>query len=73
MDNLVDECPLNRGHKVLLEYNHVNCLLYRVAGCLLFRGCLSNEVNGELGLSESFVLSWISTVEGCPLSGVPMY
>ena len=52
MDNLaekVDECPLNRGRKVLFAYNRdrKNCLLYGVAGCLLFRGCLSVEVNGR--------------------------
>ena len=49
VDNLaekVNECLLNLGHRVLLAYNldHENCLLYRVAGCLLFRGCL--EVDG---------------------------
>ena len=47
MDNLaekVDECPLNRGHKVLLVYNwdRENCPSYEVAGC-----CLSIEVNGR--------------------------
>ena len=52
VDNLaekVDECPLNRGRRVLLVYNwdHKNCPLYGVAGCPLFRGCLSIEVNGR--------------------------
>ena len=50
VDNLggkVDKYPLNRGHKVLFEYNCENCPLYRVAGCLLFRGCSSIEVNGK--------------------------
>ena len=28
------------------------------------------EVNGRAELS---VISWVSTVEGCPLSGVPLY
>ena len=51
MDNLaekVDECALNRGRKVLLAYNwdRENCPLYGVAGCPLFRGCLSTKVNG---------------------------
>ena len=34
---------------MLLAYNwdHENCLLYGVAGCPLFRGCLSIEVNGR--------------------------
>ena len=50
-DNLaekVDECLLNRGRLVLFAYNwdHKNCPLYGVAGCPLFRGCLSIEVNG---------------------------
>ena len=45
----VDKCPLNRGHKVLFVYNqdHENRLLHRLAGCPLFRGCLSIEVNGR--------------------------
>ena len=52
VDNLaekVDECPLNRGRRVLLVYNldRKNCPLYGVAGCPLFRGCLSIEVNGR--------------------------
>ena len=52
VDNLaekVDECPLNRDRLVLLVYNwdRENCLLYGVAGCPLFRGCLSIEVNGR--------------------------
>ena len=42
----VDKRPLNRG---LFVYNwdHKNCLLYRVATCPPFRGCLSIEVNGN--------------------------
>ena len=52
VDNLaenVDKCPLNRGHWVLLAYNRdrKNCPLYGVAGCPLFRGCLSIAVNGR--------------------------
>ena len=33
----------------MLAYNwdRENCLLYGVVGCLLFRGCLSIEVNGR--------------------------
>ena len=51
-DNLaekVDKCPLNWGLQVLFSYNWdcENCPLYRVAGCPLFRGCLSVEVNGR--------------------------
>ena len=52
MDNLaekVDECPLNRDRCVLFAYSRdrETCPLYRVAGCPLFRGCLSIEVNGK--------------------------
>ena len=52
VDNLaekVDECQLNWGRKVLLVYNwdHESCLLYGVAGCPLFRSCLSIGVNGR--------------------------
>ena len=28
---------------------------------------------GQSGLSELSVTSWVSSVEGCPLSGVPLY
>ena len=49
LDEKVDECPLNRGRWVLLAYDldRENCSLYGVAGCPLFRGCLSFEVNGR--------------------------
>ena len=47
-----------------------NCSLYGVAGCPLFRGYLSIEVNGRTELS---VILWLSAVQGCPLSGVPLY
>ena len=45
----VDKCLLNRGHWVLFTYDWdlESCPLYRVAGCPLFRGCLSIEVNGR--------------------------
>ena len=52
MDNLAEKvngCPLNRGRYVLFVYNwdRENCLLYGVARCPLFRGCLNIEVNGR--------------------------
>ena len=42
----VDECPLNRGRKVLFAYNwdRESCPLYGVAGCPLLRGCLQSNV-----------------------------
>ena len=50
-----------------------NCLLYRVAGCLLFRSSLSTEVNGRtVRLPELSVILWVSTVERCPLSRVEL-
>ena len=51
VDNLakkVDECPLNLGCLVFCfpcNWDRKNGLLYGVAGCPLFRGCLSIEVN----------------------------
>ena len=30
-------------------------------------------MEGQSGLSELSVISWVSAVEGCPLSGVPLY
>ena len=52
VDNLakkVDECPLNRDRQVLFAYiwDRESCPLYGVAGCPLFRGYLSIEVNGR--------------------------
>ena len=53
MNNLakkVDECLLNRGRRVYIaccNWDRENCPLYGVAGCPLFRGCLSIEVNGR--------------------------
>ena len=52
MDNLaekVDECPLIGVIEYCLRtiWDRENCPLYGVAECLLFRGCLSIEVNGR--------------------------
>jgi len=30
-------------------------------------------MEGQQGISELSVISWVSAVEGCPLSGVPLY
>ena len=30
-------------------------------------------MEGQSGLSELSVISWVSAVEGCPLSGAPLY
>ena len=30
-------------------------------------------MGGQLGLLELSVISWVSAVGGCPLSGVPLY
>ena len=30
-------------------------------------------MEGQSGLSELSVISWVSTIEGCLLSGVPLY
>ena len=57
---------------------HQKCLSYRVVGCLLFRGCLSIEVNGRTVGSVHYILErcpllrgvhyWeVSTTERCPL------
>ena len=65
----VDKCSLNE-----------NCSLYKVAGCLLFRGCLSIEVNGRTVGTFKIVhyimcvcccryYVCVSAVEECPLGG----
>ena len=82
VDNLaekVDACPLNWDCKVLFAYNwdRETCPLYGVAGCPLFRGCLSVEGNGRtVGTSELSVISWVSTVSvkrGSTVYGVKAY
>ena len=63
VDNLavkVDKCPLNRGSLCTVG-TAKNCPLYGVAGCPLFRGCLSIEVNGRT--VGTFSISWVSAVE----------
>ena len=57
---------------VLFVYNweHEKCPLYRVAGCLLPR--VSKSIEKQSGLSELSVILWVSAVEGCPLSRVPL-
>ena len=72
-----NECLLNWGRRVLFVYNRdsKNCPLYRVAKCPLFKDCLIMEVNGRrVGtFRELSVMLWVSAVEGCPLSRIPMY
>ena len=47
----------------MYNWDRENCPLYGVAGCPLFRGCLSIEVNGRtVGTSELSPL-----YRGCPL------
>ena len=56
------------------NWDHENCPLYGVAGCPLFRGCLSIEVNGRTVGTFGIACYIVGvTVEGCPLSGVPLY
>ena len=46
-----------------------SCPLYKVAGLSTIQGL---ELEGQSVLSELSVISWVSAVEGCPLSGVPL-
>ena len=56
------------------NWDHESCLLYGVAGCPLFRDCLSIEVNGRtVGTFRIVSYIRVSAVEGCPLSRVPLY
>ena len=65
-----------KGWWVSFVYNwdHESCLLYGVAGCPLFRDCLSIEVNGRT-VGTFRIVSYIVGVRywGCPLSRVPLY
>ena len=31
------------------------------------------SMEGQSGLSELSVMLWVSAIQGCPLSGVPLY
>ena len=31
------------------------------------------SMEGQSGLSELSVISWVSAIQGCPFSGVPLY
>ena len=64
----------------MYNWDHENCPLYGVVGCPLFRGCLSIEVNGRAVGTFRIVhyivgvrYSGVSVIQGCPLSGVPLY
>ena len=58
---------------VCVQLGPLKLSITRSSGCPLFRGCLNIEVNGRIvGLSELFVISWVSTVEGCLLSKAPL-
>ena len=75
VDNLIekiDECPLNRG-QVLFAYNW-DCKNSGLSGVSAIQGLLALKwMEGQLGLSEMSVISWVSAVEGCSLCGVPLY
>ena len=59
---------------VYIQLGLQKCRLYGVAGCPLFRGCLSIEVKGRtVGTFRIVRYIVVSTVEGCPLGRVPLY
>ena len=65
-----------RGYSPLrrLERDQNKCLLYRIVGCPLLRGLnILKSMEIQSGHSELSVISQVSAVEGCPLSGVPLY
>ena len=65
------KCPLSGGfyYRKWIDY----CLLYGVVG-VRYSGVsdVSKSMEKQSGLSELSVISWVSAVEGCPLSGVPL-
>ena len=66
-----------RGCSLLrrLERDQSKCPLHRIVGCLLLRGFeyIVKSMEIQSGHSELSVISQVSAVEGCPLSGVPLY
>ena len=64
-----------RGYSLLrrLERDQNKCPLYRIAGCPLLRGFEYIEVYGNtIRTFRLSIISQVSAVEGCPLSGVPL-
>ena len=57
---------------VAYNWDRENCPPYGVAGCLLFRDCLSIEVS-ERTVRTFKIVRWVSAVEGCPSTRVPVY
>ena len=65
-----------RGCSLLrrLEWDQNKCPLYRIAECPLLRGLnILKSMKKQSGHSELSAISQVSAVEGCPLSGVPLY
>ena len=75
MDNLpkVNKCPLNWGHYVLFAVGMVCWTV--TCGLLLGPRKLSVIRSSRVSERQSgvLVISWVSAVEGCPLSRVPLY
>ena len=69
--------PAYAGYSLCVQvrWDGERCPFYRVAGCPLFRGfqCIEVYMYIRSGQSQVSVISWASAVEGCPLSGVPLY
>ena len=65
-----------RGCSLLhrLERDQNKCPLYGIAGCLLLRGLniILTSMEIQSRHSKLSVILQMSTIEGCPLSGVPL-
>ena len=71
----VAKLSVMRGCSLLhrLERDQSKCLLYGIAECPLLRGLnILKSMEIQSGHSELSVMSQVSAVEGCPLSGVPL-
>ena len=68
-----------RGCRLLcrLKWDQGRCPLYGIAGYSLLRGfeCIIvlKSMEMQSGHSEMSVILQVSAIEGCPLSGVPLY
>ena len=65
---MVDNVEEIKGRRMSVKFCYMECLLY---GCPLFRGCLRN--GRTVGIFESVHHTVMSAIEGCFLSGVPLY
>ena len=75
VENNLITCPLCEGFFYMEKHlGSIYCPLYGVTRCPLWRvPNVWKFMEKQSGPKSLFVISQVSAVEGCPLSGVPLY